>query len=66
MCLRVSITSGAKRLRTQLTSPGIQGNIQELKGILEMFFFNRVTGAKCFFVQLQLQRIAEDEGGARL
>lgn len=39
MCLRVSITSGATQLRTQLTSPGIQENIQELKGILEMFFF---------------------------
>lgn len=66
MCLRVSITSGAKWLRTQLTSPGIQENIQELEGILEMFFFNCVTGAKCFFVQFQLQKIAEVEGVAIL
>lgn len=46
MCLHVSITSGAKRLRTQLTSPGIQENIQELKGILEMFFFKPCNRCK--------------------
>lgn len=31
-----------------------------------VFFFNCVTGANCFSLQLQLQKEAEDEGGARL
>lgn len=31
-----------------------------------VFFLNRVTGAKCFFIQFQLQKIAEVEGVAIL